>query len=69
VDFSRGALVLTVAERARIDPQRLVALLSRGDTGLRVTPDHKIHAPVPPAAQGSADELFRVARDLLGRLG
>jgi len=66
VDVARGELVLSVSERARIDPQRLVALLSRGDAGLRVTPDHKIHAPVPAGAGDAA--LFETARDLLGRL-
>ncbi|MGH0036061.1 MAG: transcription-repair coupling factor [Myxococcota bacterium] len=68
VDLSRGGLVLTVAERARIDPERLVALLARGDTGLRISPDHKIHAPLPPGSEGVAEDIFKATRDLLGRL-
>jgi transcription-repair coupling factor (superfamily II helicase) len=68
VDVARGELLLSVAEKARIDPQRLVALLSRGDSGLRVTPDHKIHAPLPEGATDRAEGLFKATRDLLGRL-
>ncbi|MCG8588766.1 MAG: transcription-repair coupling factor [Proteobacteria bacterium] len=66
VDLVRGELVLRVATQSRIDPQRLVRLLGQPSVGLRVTPDHKLYAPAPPASQ--PDELFAAAKGLLKRL-
>jgi transcription-repair coupling factor (superfamily II helicase) len=67
VDFERGEVVLSVAKGTRIDPQRLVDLLSHPSAAMRVTPDHKIYAPAPPLAAGAAG-LFDAARGLLKRL-
>jgi transcription-repair coupling factor (superfamily II helicase) len=68
VSTVRGELVLTVSESTRIDPQRLVQLLTRAGANIRVTPDHKIHAPgVPAGSPPSA--LFDAAQDLLLQLG
>ena len=39
--------MLPVAENTRIDPERLVHVLSQPALGLRVAPDHKIYAPAP----------------------
>ncbi len=65
VDLSHGDLVLSVAERTRIDPKRLLDLLAREQGTIRVTPDHKILAPAPEAG-GAA--LFEAAQSLLGEL-
>jgi transcription-repair coupling factor (superfamily II helicase) len=67
VGLARGELILTVAESSQIDPQRLVQLLTRAGSGLRVTPDHKIFAPAPGPG-GGPPALFDAARELLGRL-
>ncbi len=68
VSTGRGQLVLTVSETPTIDPQRLVQLMTRAGAGIRVTPDHKIHAPGVPA--GSPPRaLFDAAQDLLVQLG
>jgi len=64
----RGELVLQVSEKSRIDPQRLVALLTHGGSGIRVSPDHRIHAPAP-GPEGGAPALFDAARETLRRLG
>lgn len=66
VDVSGGELALTVADRASIDPVKLVELLSdRNASGLRVTPDHRIFAPGP----GPDGSIFDAACDLLAQLG
>jgi transcription-repair coupling factor (superfamily II helicase) len=65
---TRGELVLQVAESSRIDPQRLVRLLSDGTSRLRVSPDHRIYAPAP-GPEGGAPALFDAAREVLRRLG
>jgi transcription-repair coupling factor (superfamily II helicase) len=65
--LARGELVLQVAERSQIDGQRLVQLLTRAGTGLRVTPDHRIYAPAP-GPEGGAPALFDAARAILKRL-
>ena len=60
-------MVLSLAKATRIDPQRLVDLLSHPGAGMRVTPDHKIYAPAPPLGAGAAG-LFDAARGVLMRL-
>ena len=59
---------LTVSESANIDPERLVQLLTLPAGNVRVTPDHKIHAPGPPAGSG-ATAIFDCAHDLMVKLG
>jgi transcription-repair coupling factor (superfamily II helicase) len=66
VDVVQGELALTAAETTRIDPQRLVNLLTQVGLGLRVTPDHKIFAPLPPNPE--PQRLFEAAHSLLSRL-
>jgi len=68
VTIARGNLVLTVSEQANIDPERLIQLLTRAGAGVRVTPDHKIHAPGPPAGSPAA-AIFDSAHELLVQLG
>ena len=60
--------MLTVSEAANVDPQRLIQLLTTAGGNVRVTPDHKIHAPGPPAGSGAA-AIFDCAYDLLVQLG
>ncbi len=69
IEAARGELVLTAAPSTRVDPQRLVNLLTQANGGLRVTPDHRIHAPLPAAARADPGELFAAARRLLVNLG
>jgi transcription-repair coupling factor (superfamily II helicase) len=66
IDHQKGELVLTAGEATKVDPQRLVRLLTQARGGLRVTPGHKIHAPAP---HGGPEKLFRAAQRLLDNLG
>jgi transcription-repair coupling factor (superfamily II helicase) len=68
IDAGRGELVLSAAPTTNVDPQRLVNLLTQANGGLRVTPDHRIHAPLPAAAGADPAELFAAARRLLANL-
>jgi len=68
LDVARGELIVQVAPNAQIDPQRLVNLLTHGGSGIRVSPDHKIFAPAPPAGSQPA-ALFEAARSLFADLG
>ena len=64
----RREVVVTVTESPNIDPQRLVQLMTRAGAGIRVSPDHKIHAPGPePGAP--AEAIFDAAQELLVQLG
>jgi hypothetical protein len=67
IDLANGEFVLRAAENTRVDPERLLRLMTQARGGLRVTPGHKIFAPAP----GSADaaKLFDSARRLLVHLG
>ena len=65
LDLARGDLVLTAGPAPRIDPQRLLNLMTQAGSGLRVTPDHRIHVAVP---QGTPAELFTSARQVLQNL-
>jgi transcription-repair coupling factor (superfamily II helicase) len=66
IDLNRGEIVLSVGAGARIDPQRLVNLLTGGGSELRVSPDHKIFAPAPTS--GGEPAVLDAARSLLTRL-
>jgi transcription-repair coupling factor (superfamily II helicase) len=67
VELSKGAIVLTAAAASRIDPDRLVGLLTRPRAGVRVLPDQKISAPAPESSD--ADALFEATDRLLAELG
>lgn len=66
VDLGRGEIVLSVGAGAKIDPQRLMNLLTAGGNNLRVSPDHKIFAPAPTS--GGAPAVLDAARSLLSQL-
>ncbi|MDE0886617.1 MAG: transcription-repair coupling factor [Myxococcota bacterium] len=63
----RGEFVLQVAESSQIDPQRLVQILTRAGSGMRVTPDHRIYSPAP-GPEGGNPALFDAAHELIRRL-
>jgi transcription-repair coupling factor (superfamily II helicase) len=65
VDFADGELVLTAAENTQVDPERLLSLLTQAGKGMRVTPGHKIYAPVPSREPA---ELFATAKKVLSHL-
>ena len=65
IDAAGGEIILTAAESTRIDPQRLVNLLTQANGGLRVSPDHKIHARTPGS---DPIQLFEAAHRLLTNL-
>ena len=58
--------MLTAADTTRLDPQRLVNLMTQAKSGVRVAPGHKIFAPAP---QGDPVALVGAARRLLANLG
>jgi transcription-repair coupling factor (superfamily II helicase) len=66
LDYARGDLVVTASAHTQIDPQRLVNLLQRGGSGLRVTPDHRIHVHL---GRADAETLFEAATRVLANLG
>jgi len=66
VDLLRGELVLTVGSGAKLDPRRLVNLLTGGSNDLRVSPEHKIYAPAP--LHGGEPALLDAAKSVLARL-
>jgi transcription-repair coupling factor (superfamily II helicase) len=65
IDAQRGELVLTAGEDTRLDPQRLVNLMTQARSGVRVAPGHKIFAPAPA---GDAPALVGAAQRLLANL-
>jgi transcription-repair coupling factor (superfamily II helicase) len=67
VDVAGDELVLTAADATRVDPTRLVNLLTHPTLGIRVAPNHKIFAPLPDSADD--DALFAAAHRLLAQLG
>jgi transcription-repair coupling factor (superfamily II helicase) len=67
VDVARDELVLTAAESTKIDPKRLVTLLTHPTLGIRVAPNHKIYAPL--AGEKEPQQLFEAAHQLLAQLG
>jgi transcription-repair coupling factor (superfamily II helicase) len=67
IDLANGEFVLKAAENTKVDPERLLRLMTQARGGLRVTPGHKIYAPAPGALD--AAKLFDSARRLLVHLG
>jgi transcription-repair coupling factor (superfamily II helicase) len=65
VDVAKDELVLTAAETSRVDPKYLLDLINRDGSGIRVTPDRKIHAPLE---DHSPRALFAAVHDLFARL-
>jgi transcription-repair coupling factor (superfamily II helicase) len=66
LDCVKGQLVVATDERSRVDPERLVNLLTQAGAGVHVTPDHRILAPAPG---GGAKALLDSALELLVGLG
>jgi transcription-repair coupling factor (superfamily II helicase) len=66
IDQQKGEIVLTAGTATRVDPKRLLNLLTQAKGQLRVTPGQKIHAPAP---KGDARQLFTATRRLLVNLG
>ena len=64
ITVKRNQLVFQVAAASRIDVSRLVGLVSRKKSKLRVTPDQKIHS-VLPKADLTPQELVEAAREAL----
>ena len=67
VDLAGDQIVLTAAETTRIDPRRLVNLLTHPTAGIRVAPNHRIYAQVTGDPRDPAS-LFGTAHALLGQL-
>jgi transcription-repair coupling factor (superfamily II helicase) len=67
LDLLKGDLVLATGEGSRVDPERLVNLLTQADSGIQVSPDHRILAPAPKDVD--ADLLLGAAARLLRDLG
>jgi transcription-repair coupling factor (superfamily II helicase) len=67
LDLANGEFVLKAAENTKVDPERLLRLMTQARGGLRVTPGHKIFAPAP--GEADAAKLFDSARRLLIHLG
>jgi transcription-repair coupling factor (superfamily II helicase) len=67
LDLLKGDLVLATGEGSRIDPERLVNLLTQADSGIQVSPDHRILVPAPRDAD--ANLLLGAAARLLRDLG
>jgi transcription-repair coupling factor (superfamily II helicase) len=67
VDLTGDQIVLTAAETTRIDPRRLVNLLTHPTAGIRVAPNQRIYAPVAGDAR-DPERLFGAAHALLGQL-
>ena len=65
VFVERGELVLAAAETSRVDPNRLVALMTGAVPGVRVTPDQRVRKDIRGLA-GAA--LFDAAHELLAEL-
>ena len=66
IDQQKDEIVVTASEMTRVDPKRLLNLLTQAGGGLRVTPGQRIHARIPG---GGARELFAATRSLLANLG
>jgi len=67
VDVVKDELVLTAAETSRVDPRTLLDLITRSGSAVRVTPDHKIRAPLsdpsPRALFAAVHHLFALLSD------
>jgi transcription-repair coupling factor (superfamily II helicase) len=67
IEIARGELVLHVAPKSQIDPDRLVQLLSHARSGIRVTPEQRLIAKAP-GPEGGDEALFDATRTLLRKL-
>jgi transcription-repair coupling factor (superfamily II helicase) len=67
VEVSRGELVLQVASKSQIDPDRLVRLLSQARSGIRVTPQQRLVTRAP-GPEGGPAALFAAVKSLLKKL-
>ena len=67
IESSRGEIVLQVAPKSQIDPDRLIQLLSHARSGLRITPDQRLISKAP-GPEGGAAALFDATRSLLRKL-
>jgi transcription-repair coupling factor (superfamily II helicase) len=67
IDLAGDQIMLTAAESTRIDPRRLVNLLTHPSAGIRVAPNHRIYAPLPRNGRDPAT-LFETAQTLLLQL-
>jgi transcription-repair coupling factor (superfamily II helicase) len=67
VETARGEIVLQVAPKTQIDPDRLVQLLSHARSGIRVTPEQRLVAKAP-GPEGGSEALFDAVRTLLKKL-
>jgi transcription-repair coupling factor (superfamily II helicase) len=67
LDLLKGDLVLATGEGSRVDPERLVNLLTQADSGIQVSSDHRILMPAPRDAD--AGLLLGAAARLLRDLG
>ncbi|MFP6655586.1 MAG: TRCF domain-containing protein, partial [Myxococcota bacterium] len=67
IKIVRGEIVLQVADRSPIDPDRLVQILSRSRGAIRVTPEQRLASKAPGPKAGSAG-LFEATRTLLKEL-
>jgi len=67
IESSRGEIVLQVAPKNQIDPDRLIQLLSHARSGLRITPDQRLISKAP-GPEGGAAALFDATRSLLRKL-
>ena len=67
IETARGEIVLQVASKSQIDPDRLVQLLSHARGGLRVTPEQRLITKAP-GPEGGAPALFDAVRTLLRKL-
>ena len=67
IEISRGELVLQVAPKSQIDPDRLVRLLSQARSGIRVTPEQRLVTRAP-GPEGGPAALFAAAKALLRKL-
>jgi len=65
IEIARGELLLRAAPQSRVDPQRLMQLMRGDRSGLRVTPDHELRAPL---RGHSAKEVFERAHEVLDQL-
>jgi len=67
IETQRGELVVQAATQSKIDPDRLIQLLTHARGGLRVTPDQKLIAKAP-GPEGGPPALFDATRTLLSQL-
>jgi transcription-repair coupling factor (superfamily II helicase) len=67
VEVSRGELVLQVAPKSQIDPDRLVRLLTQARSGIRVTPEQRLVTRAP-GPEGGPPALFAAVKSLLKKL-